>query len=45
MRWDPRSRRRPRSRNFRKDQSRKKTYRSARTIGLALSREASPGAF
>jgi len=45
MMWDPRSKRRPRSRNFRKDQSWKKTYRSARTTGLALSREASHGAF
>jgi len=45
MRWDLRSRRRHRSRNIWKDQSRKGIYGSARTTGLAPSREASPGAF
>jgi len=45
MRWDPRSRRRPRSRNFWEDQSRKESYRSAQTTSLARLRKASPGAF
>jgi len=44
MRWDPRSRRRHRRRNFQKDQSQKEICRNAWTTGLAPSREASPGA-
>jgi hypothetical protein len=45
MRWDPRSRRRPRSRNFREDSSWKEICKSARTTSLARLRKTSPEAF
>ena len=44
-RWDPRSRKRPRSRNFWEDQSPEKSCRSAQITSRARLRKASPGAF
>jgi hypothetical protein len=45
MRWDPRSRRKYRSRNLWECQSPERSCKSARIINRARSRKASPGAF